>query len=123
MSHTFIKKQEIRTLKQFYNLMAMTRAVRYKLVENIFAGLSIDCSQIESLKNAFFSLEEIRSDDGLKLLYLDNSKKISARLVYEISELKKDIFFLENTEKEFIEHLEKLHDGFRNKKLNILSGK
>jgi len=114
MSHTFIKKQKIRTLKQFYNLMAMTRAVRYKLVKNIVAGLSIDCDLIESLKNAFFSLEEISSDNGLKLLYIDDSKTIDARLVYEISELKKDIFFLENTEKEFIEHLEKLHEGFRN---------
>ncbi|MCK4619927.1 MAG: hypothetical protein KAT52_08265 [Desulfobacterales bacterium] len=113
MGHIFIKKQEIRTLKQFYILMAMTRDVRYKLVENIFTGLSIDCDPIESLKNALFSLEEISSDDGLKLLYIDDSKRISARLVYEISELKKDIFFLENTEKEFIAHLEKLHNGFR----------
>ncbi|MDL1964236.1 MAG: trehalose 6-phosphate synthase [Deltaproteobacteria bacterium] len=113
MSHTFIKKQEIHTLKQFYNLMAMTRDLRYKLVENIFADFSIDCDLIESLKNAFFSLEEISSEDGLKLLYLDDSKKISARLIYEISELEKDIFFLENTEKEFIEYLEKLHEGFR----------
>ncbi|MDL1968215.1 MAG: trehalose 6-phosphate synthase [Deltaproteobacteria bacterium] len=113
MNHTFIKKQEIRTLKQFYNLMAMTRAVRYKLVENIFAGLSIDRNLIESLKNALFSLEEISSDNGLKLLYIDDSKKIDARLIYEISELGKDIFFLENTEKEFIKHLEKLHKGFR----------
>ncbi|MBC2696496.1 MAG: trehalose 6-phosphate synthase [Desulfobacteraceae bacterium] len=114
MSPTFIKKQEIHTLKQFYNQMAMTRAVRYKLVENIFTCLSIDCDLIKSLKNALFSLEEISSEDGLKLLYIDDSKKISARLIYEISELKKDIFFLENTEKKFIEHLEKLHDGFIN---------
>ncbi|MDL2122683.1 MAG: trehalose 6-phosphate synthase [Deltaproteobacteria bacterium] len=113
MSHTFIKKQEIHTLKQFYNLMAMTRDVRYGLVENIFTGLSIDCDPIKSLKNALFSLEEISSEDGLKLLYIGDSKKIKARLVYEISELKKDVFFLENTEKEFIEHLEKLHNGFR----------
>jgi Trehalose-6-phosphate phosphatase, C-terminal/Trehalose-6-phosphate phosphatase N-terminal helical bundle domain len=125
MSHTFIKKQEICTLKQFYNLMAMTRAVRYKLVENIFTGLSIDCDLIESLKNALFSLEEISSDNGLKLLYIDDSKKIDARLIYEISELKKDIFYLENTEKEFIEYLEKLHDGFRkqvNKGVKKLQG-
>ena len=113
MTHTFIEKQEIRTLKQFYGLMAMTREIRYKLVENIFAGISINNEQIESLKNALVSLEEIPSDDGLKLLYIDDSKKISARLIYEISELKKDIFFLENTEKEFIKYLEKLHDGFR----------
>ncbi len=114
MSHTFIKKQEIRTLKQFYNLMAMTRDLRYKLVENIVTGLSIDRGQIESLKNALCSLKAIRSEDGLKLLYIDSSKKISARFIYELSELEKDIFFLENTEKEFIEYLAMLHEGFSN---------
>ena len=114
MSHTFIKKQEIRTLKQFYNLMAMTRAVRYKVVKNIFIGFSINFDLIESLKNALCSLKAIRSEDGLKLLYIDSSKKISARFIYEISELEKDIFFLENTEKEFIEYLAMLHEGFRN---------
>ncbi|MBW2250548.1 MAG: trehalose 6-phosphate synthase, partial [Deltaproteobacteria bacterium] len=67
---------------------------------------------ITSLKNALFSLEGIPSEDGLKILYIDDSKKISVRLLYEISELKKDIFFFENTEKQFVEYLENLHEGF-----------
>jgi len=112
MNPTLIEKQEIRTLKQFYNLMAMTRDVRSKTVENLFKDQPVDQGSITSLKNALFSLEGIPSEGGLKILYIDDSKKISARLLYEISELKKDIFFLENNEKQFIEYIENLHEGF-----------
>jgi len=112
MNPTLIEKQEIRTLRQFYNLMAMTHDVRYKTVENLFKDLPIEHESITSLKNALFSLEDIPSEDGLKILYIDDLKKISARLLYEISELQKDIFFLENTEEQFIEYLESLHEGF-----------
>jgi len=112
MNPTLIEKQEIRTLRQFYNLMAMTRDVRYKTVENLFKEQPVAQDSITSLKNALFSLEGIPSEDGIKTLYIDDSKKIGARLLYEISELKKDIFFLGNNEKQFIEYLENLHEGF-----------
>jgi len=112
MNPTLIEKQEIRTLKQFYNLMAMTRDVRYKTVESLFKDQPIEQNSITSLENALFSLEDIPSEDGLRILYIDDSKKISARLLYEISELQKDIFFLKNSEKQFIEYLENLHEGF-----------
>ena len=112
MNPTLIEKQEIRTLKQFYNLMAMTRDVRYKTVESLFKDQPIEQNSITSLENALFSLEDIPSEDGLRILYIDDSKKISARLLYEISELQKDIFFLKYSEKQFIENLENLHEGF-----------
>jgi len=112
MNPILIEKLEIRTLRQFYNLMAATRDVRSKMVENLFKDQPVEQSSITSLKNALFSLEGIPSEDGLKILYIDNSKKIGARLLYEISELKKDIFFFQNTEKQFIEYIENLHEGF-----------
>ena len=112
MDPTLIEKQEIRTLKQFYNLMAMTREVRSKMVANLFEDLPVDQDCLASLKNALLSLEDIPSEDGLKILYIDDSKKIGARLLYEISELTKDIFFLENNEKQFIDYLGNLHQGF-----------
>lgn len=112
MNPTLIEKQEILSLRQFYSLMAMTRDVRYRTVEKLFNDQPIEQDSIASLKNALFSLEDIPSEDGLKILYIDDSKKISARLLYEISELQKDIFFLENTEEQFIEYLENLHEGF-----------
>ncbi|MBW2252088.1 MAG: trehalose 6-phosphate synthase, partial [Deltaproteobacteria bacterium] len=81
MNPTLIEKQEIRTLRQFYNLMAMTRDVRYKTVENLFKDQPVEQGSITSLKNALFSLEGIPSEDGLKILYIDDSKKISVRLL------------------------------------------
>ena len=112
MNPTRIEKKEIRTLKQFYNLMAMTRDIRSKIVANLFEDQPVDPDCLASLKNALLSLEDIPSEDGLKILYIDDSKKIGARLLYEISELTKDIFFLENNEKEFIDYLANLHQGF-----------
>ena len=112
MHPTLIEKQEIRTLKQFYNLMALTGDVRSKTVEKLFKDQPVDQDSVASFKNALLSLEDIPSEDGLKILYIDDSKKISARLLYEISELKKDIFFLENNEKQFIDYLGNLHQRF-----------
>lgn len=112
MNPILIEKQQIHSLKQFYNLMAMTRDVRYNTVKNLFKGQPIDHDLIASLKNALVSLEDIPAENGLKVLFIDDSKKISARLVYEISELRKDVFFLENTEKQFLQYLENLHEGF-----------
>ena len=48
MNPTLIEKQEIRTLKQFYNLMVMTRDVRYKTVENLFKDQPIEQDSIAS---------------------------------------------------------------------------
>jgi len=112
MHPTRIEKQEIRTIKQFYNLIAMTRDIRSKMVEDLFKDQPVDQDCLASLKNALLSLEDIPSEDGLKILYIDDSKKISARLLYEISELTKDIFFLENNEKQFIDYLGNIHPGF-----------
>jgi hypothetical protein len=52
-------------------------------------------------------------EEGKRVLFLDDSKKIPVDLAYEITELKKDVFYLENGEKKFIGYLEDLHPGFR----------
>ncbi|MBL0717361.1 MAG: hypothetical protein JJV89_04865 [Desulfosarcina sp.] len=118
-----IEKHEIRLLKEFYNLMAGTRTVRFRIVENIFKNHSsessdhdvkkdVDKEQINSLKNALFSLETIPSEGIKRRLLLDDVKEIEVDLAYEIEELKKDIFYLENGEKKFCGYLETIHSGF-----------
>ena len=117
-----IEKHEICLLKEFYDLMAHTRAIRFIIVENIFEnypepsgpGVKIDVEkeQIASLKNALFSLENIPCEGTSRILLLDAAKKIKVDLTYEIEELKKDIFYLENGKKEFFGYLEKIHSGF-----------
>ncbi len=117
-----IAKSEIRLLKDFYELMSDTRAIRLEIVDDIFknqSGLLNLCAvnkvaqeQINSLKNALFSLENIPATGAQKTLLLDAVKKIDVDLTYETEELKKDIFFLENGEKKFFGYLENIHSDF-----------
>jgi len=117
-----IEKSEIRLLKGFYELMSDTRAIRFEIVNNIFenqsgmpnpyAGIKVAQEQINSLKNALFSLEHIPATGAQKTLLLDAAKKIDVDLTYETEELKKDIFFLENGEKKFFGYLENIHSDF-----------
>ena len=107
-----IELQEIKKLKEFYNLMAQTRELRFKLVGDIFNKQAIDSESVESLKNALTALENIPAKQSRQLLLIDESKQIKVDLTYETDELKKDIYYLENGEDKFIEYLDKLHTGF-----------
>jgi hypothetical protein len=118
------------TLKQFYNLMARTRSIRFQVVENIVMNRPISPDSIKSLKNFLASLDGIHSENKKKILYLNDSmgntsKKIEVDLTYEITELEKDIFYLENGEEAFIGYLSGLHVGFQkhvDNGLNKLTG-
>ena len=125
-----IEKHEIRLLKEFYDLMAHTRTIRFNIVDNIFknhsessgpdvrpnvridARINVEKEQISSLGNALFSLENIPCEGTKRILLLDAAKKIEVDLTYEIEELKKDIFYLENGEKKFFDYLANIHSGF-----------
>ena len=125
MNSAVINDQQIRTLKEFYALMDETHNLRMQIVKNIFNEQLIEPNRIESLKNALSSLINIPMERGKRVLFLDDSKRIPVDLAYEITELKKDIFYLENGEDKFIEYLEDLHSGFReqvNSSVNLLKG-
>ncbi len=113
MSNDIISRQEIFTLKQFYDLMAKTRDLRLQIVENIFNNRPITSTCIDSLANAHASLVNIPLEQKKRILVTSGSKKIKVDLTYEITELEKDIFYLENGEPAFIEYLEKIHSDFR----------
>ena len=113
MSHTPIEFQQIRTLKAFYELMAQTRELRFALVGDLYAGGSVDPADIGSLGNALRSLEQIAGSGGRFQLQLDTDRVIAVELDYEITELQKDILYLEQGEAALISHLEEIHPGFR----------
>lgn len=113
MNNDIISRQEIFTLKQFYDLMAKTRDLRLQIVENIFNNRPITSTCIDSLANAHASLVNISLEQKKRILVTSGSKKIKVDLTYEITELEKDIFYLENGEPAFIEYLEKMHSDFR----------
>ncbi|MEI7933773.1 MAG: trehalose 6-phosphate synthase [Chlorobiaceae bacterium] len=127
-SSTSITLQDIRTLKELYQLKAETRELREPVVKNIIKQRVVGQSCVESLKNALYSLETIYIDDdtGQRLLRLDGKKQIEVDLTYEIRELQKDIYYLEYGEDKFIDYLAKFIPDFRtyiNEGFTTLKGK
>jgi len=125
---TSISLQDIRTLKELYQLKAETRELRAPVVNNIIKQRVVGQACVESLKNALYSLETIYIDDdtGYRLLRLDSLKQIHVDLTYEIRELQKDIYYLEYGEDKFIDYLAKFIPDFRdyvNKGVALLKGK
>ncbi len=123
-----ITLQDIRTLKELYQLKSETRDLRQPIVRNIMKQRVVGQQCIESLKNALYSLETIHIDDytGQRVLRLDGSKQIEVDLTYEIRELKKDIYYLEYGEDHFINYLAKFIPDFRkyiNEGIEKLRGK
>ncbi|WP_294344208.1 trehalose 6-phosphate synthase [Prosthecochloris sp.] len=123
-----ITLQDIRTLKELYQLKSETRDLRQPIVRNIMKQRVVGQQCIESLKNALYSLETIHIDDytGQRVLRLDGRKQIEVDLTYEIRELKKDIYYLEYGEDHFINYLAKFIPDFRkyvNEGIRMLRGK
>ncbi len=113
MSHTPIEFQQIQTLKAFYDLMAQVRELRFAVVDELYDGGTADDADIGSLRNALASLEGIPGSGGRFRLELDAQREIEVELDYEINELEKDILYLEQGEKAFVEHLAEIHADFR----------
>lgn len=106
-----ISLTELKTLKDFYDLMSATREVRFKAVQTVLDGKDAS-NVIPSLANALASLESIPEEDGKRVLSLDSDRDIPLDMDYEINELHKDIFYLEEGEATFLDMLNDLHPGF-----------
>ncbi len=107
-----IKHAELKSLKDFYTLMGDTREVRYHAVATILDGGEVDATVTQSLSNALDSLEDIPEIKGKHVLSLDGSSSIDLDMDYEINELRKDIFYLEEGEETFLDFLGDLHPDF-----------
>ncbi len=107
-----IKPTELKTLKDFYALMAATRQARFNAVATILAGEEVSKDTIQSLNNALGSLEDVTEVNNKRVLYLDESRTIELEMDYEINETRKDLFYLEEGEETFLDLLADLHPGF-----------
>ncbi|QGY38791.1 trehalose 6-phosphate synthase [Pseudodesulfovibrio cashew] len=107
-----IEQTELQTLRDFYALMDVTREVRYRAVGNILADRRVDEEAVTALSNALSTLEDIPEQDGRKTLSLDGERSVSLDMDYEINELRKDVFYLEEGEETFLDLLADLHPGF-----------
>ena len=104
--------KSIDTLEQFYELMNETKSTRTVLTSLYFRNEPYSEAQVAPIKEALFYLNRIPEQNGQKYLKLDDKKTILLDLSYEIEELKKDIFFLENNEPDFLKMLADLHENF-----------
>jgi len=104
-----IERQTVTTLQQFYALMGQTREVRLDIVTRYLKDLSIGTEAIVSLENAADALKAIPTTASGSEVNLDEDRKISIDLSYEINELDKDIMFLREGEETFQRHLRELH--------------
>ena len=102
-----IQKQALDTLKSLYGLMEKTRTVRAAIVKRLLSLQPCQQKQIGDLKNALASLKHCSQGGYRADLILDGSACIQVDLFYEISELEKDIFYLENGEAQFLSDLDR----------------
>ena len=126
MGHATIEFQQIHTLKAFYDFKAQSSALRLARVGHLYAGGAVEPADIGSLNNALNSLRQIPGSGGRFQLQLDTDRAIEVELDYEISELEKDILYLEQGEAVFVGHLEGIYAGFRQqvaKGVAMLEGK
>jgi hypothetical protein len=118
MAEVLMDRQEIVSLRDFYDLMDRTRQLRVQIVQDIFdqpQGIAPRPEHFASLQNALASLEAVAPGDSgpySKIFALDGDRRIEADLKYEITELRKDIIYLEHGERDFLHYLAALHPDF-----------
>ena len=116
MSSESIAPRSVKTLQDFYDLMAETREVRARAVRAIMGGQKPEADCVPSLETARGSLAEIPSTgEGphAKRLALVAERMVDVDLTYEVTELDKDLLYLKQGEDALMAHMEELHQGFR----------
>lgn len=109
------------TLKKFYHLIFYLRDIKRSMVESYLKDpSSVTQEKITPLQNTLKRLQSTISKNQNSILKLNTHKTIFLNLSYEINELQKDIFFLENGEKAFLSFMSFWHPHF-NRKVNRLT--
>lgn len=106
------EKTKITTIKDFYQEIDNLK----KTKEVILNLLILDKKPSEKLINLLNShlkqLKSIKKENGNFILISDHLN-LKLKLKYEISELEKDIIFLEKGEKALLEYFKKIHKDFK----------
>ncbi|MFH1957449.1 MAG: trehalose 6-phosphate synthase [bacterium] len=107
-----IKKTEIKTLKQFYELVRATVPLRREIVNLYIKGKEVPGEYTNSLKQVMASLAAVSGTSRKAELFSRGDSRISVDISYEYNELEKDIFFLSHGEEKFCGYLQALHPAF-----------
>jgi hypothetical protein len=109
---------QIQTMRQFYALMQETGKLRRKLVARILEGEDPGPRAPGRLRSFLDALRRIPRQNGRFVLSggtgrTQTAKVLRLELDYEITELEKDLIFLEKGEGALLSHLAELHPGFQ----------
>lgn len=102
----------IETLGQFYEAMHSTIPVRRRLTASILGSGRAEPRSVAQLREILDRLESIPSDDDGRFLSLGSGRVIRVDLSYEISELGRDLRFLEAGEEALVSDLAAAIEGF-----------
>ncbi len=100
-------------LHDFIKSMQQSVDSRRRLVSAALKGLRPNQTDLQTLLNTLHEIEQIPNQNGWKLLQLKDGRNILTDVNYETEELKKDIWYFENGEDQFNEHLAGMHKEFR----------
>jgi hypothetical protein len=116
-----ITRHSIGTLQQFYELMDKTAGVRRRVVQDLLVqpeGADAAKEDIDCLRAALENLIAIPGPETKnqfeRLLFVDNDHHVHVNLTYEISELARDVVFLELGEAALLTILEDQSPGLLN---------
>jgi hypothetical protein len=111
MPHDLLETPQVKNLKDFYDLMAATRDVRARAVQAVFGEEAMGTQLVQSLKNAHAALTGLARGYSATLP-ITGGRSGDLDLTYEITELERDIVYLEEGEESLMELLGRTHPGF-----------
>jgi hypothetical protein len=112
MADTPDQSAPVKTLKEFYDLMADTAVIRRGLVQAALDGRVPDDDAVARLDQARASLEAIPREGDNHVLALDAEKYIRVDLTYEITEAIKDLIYLRQGEGALLERMQQANADF-----------
>jgi hydroxymethylpyrimidine pyrophosphatase-like HAD family hydrolase len=112
------KGKAITTLNEFYYLLKKNRITKQKVLSLVLENRKIPEKYLNYLKNSYKILNNIKKQNN-KFILNNNNQKIKTSLNYELSELEKDIIYLEKGEDILLEYFSHLHKDFLKQKNNL----
>ncbi len=114
-------KKEVKTLKDFYSVISDLRKTKSELVKE-YLQKKVSDKKIKKLKKIYSVLKNTpKSSKKDRYLLEHKGEKILVCLKYELTELEKDIIFLEKGEDALIDYFKKSNKNFEKENRKIIS--
>jgi hypothetical protein len=112
-----IERFRVHTLQNFYDLMDQTAIIRRNVTQNLLSNAAASSQDIQSLRTALDNLEAISQTESSnafdRRLMLDDTYSVDVNLDYEMTELARDVTYLESGENDLLTSLEDRSPGVR----------